>query len=156
MNLLLIYLTRQCSYQKNLNTVERKQVGCYGANLKSMKNQFTRLCPFCEGYIDYFSDECPYCASHLDKVEEIKDYKPIYQNKEQEPIVRLIPQQIPKNGAFLIIAGGMFLPTSLFLWILGGGRDLSVTIHTGFMPYIAFLGLILLSFGFYREKIPKV
>ena len=119
-----------------------------------MKNQFTRLCPFCEGYIDYFSDECPYCASHLDKIQETKDYKPIYQNKEQEPIVRLIPQQIPKNGAFLIIAGGMLLPTSLFLWILGGGRDLSVTIHTGFMPYIALMGITLLCIGFFERKNP--
>jgi hypothetical protein len=121
-----------------------------------MKNQFTRLCPFCEGYIDYFSDECPYCASHLDKILETKEYKPIYKNNtEQEPIVRLIPQQSPKNGAFSIIAGGMLLPISIFLWILGGGKDLSVTIHTGFMPYIAFLGITLLGFGFYREKILK-
>ncbi|MBM3194931.1 MAG: hypothetical protein FJZ60_04110 [Chlamydiae bacterium] len=120
-----------------------------------MKNQFTRLCPFCEGYIDYFSDECPYCASHLDKIQETKEYKPIYQNTEQEPIVRLIPQQSPKNGALSIIAGGMLLPISIFLWILGAGKDLLVTIHTGFMPYIAFLGIILLCLGFLREKIPK-
>ena len=124
--------------QKNLRSKQEKE---------SMSNQYAKLCPFCEGFIDFYSEDCPYCGSQMDKVENKEIFIPIYQVKSEEPIVALVPDNGGFRSFYSIVVGGVLAPLALFLWGIGGSKGVDITIETYWMPWIFIAAMILLVYG---------
>ncbi|MFZ4773040.1 MAG: hypothetical protein ACOYK9_03515 [Chlamydiia bacterium] len=116
-----------------------------------MKKLFSRLCPFCEGLIDYYTDECPYCGSHMEKAEAadpVPHYTPNFRPKSIETEIATHPEPLSQNRAFLICIGGSLAPFSFFLWLMGSDGRLDLSIDTTWMPLFALVGIGLLAYGF--------
>jgi len=124
----------------------------YGA--KNMSNQCSRLCPFCPGFIHFYSEECPYCGSFIETGVEKERFIPFYQPKIEEPFVQLLPQKRETKAPYFILLGGAIAPLALFLWIIGQRQEVQITIETFWMPWILLFSLSLLLFGFLLEERP--
>ena len=115
-----------------------------------MKKLFSRLCPICEGLIDYYTDECPYCGSHLEKVdvaEVAPRYVPNFRPKTADAYVATHPAVLSQNKTFSICIGGCLAPFSFFLWLMGTGGRLDLSIDTTWMPLFALIGAGLVAYG---------
>ena len=122
----------------------------YGA--KNMSDQYSRLCPFCEGFIHFYSEECPYCGSFIETGVEKERFTPFYKQKIEEPIVQIFPQKRETKAPYFILLGGATAPLALFLWIVGQRQEVQITIETFWMPWILLFSLSLLLFGLIREE----
>jgi hypothetical protein len=122
----------------------------YGA--KNMSDQYSRLCPFCEGFIHFYSEECPYCGSFIETGVEKERFIPFYQPKIEEPVVQILPQKRETKAPYCILLGGAVAPLALFLWIIGQRQEVQISIETFWMPWILLFSLSLLLFGLIRVE----
>lgn len=112
-----------------------------------MSTQYAKLCPFCEGFIDFYSKDCTYCGTQMEKNEVKEQFPPLYKIKNEEPVVIIQPNKVAVSSSFPIILGGVLGPISLFLWIIGGPTGVAITIQTEWMPWIFFVSFSLLMYG---------
>ncbi len=120
-----------------------------------MQKNLSRLCPFCEGLIDYHTDECPYCGSHLE-CEEVAlsttRFIPLYQAKTKEPLIETYKTPLSQRNVLAIFLGGGMAPLSFFLWLLGRGNTIEFSIETTWFPLITIAAIAAIIYGFSQSK----
>ena len=117
-----------------------------------MSTQYAKICPFCEGFIDFYSEDCPYCGTQMEKNEVKEQIPPLYKIKNEEPVVVLQPSKGAKGSCYPIIVGGVLGPLSLCLWLIGGPQGVAITIQTDWMPWIFLSSFSLLVFGMIKGE----
>jgi len=117
-----------------------------------MTTEYSKLCPFCEGFIDFYSQDCPYCGSQMEKNELNEKFNPIYTTKNEEPIVVLQPNKGEASSFYPIVIGGVLAPLAFFLWLVGGAKGVDITIKTNGMPWIFLASSVLLVYGLLKKE----